>query len=209
MYQKLSYNNEAIIEFFLKRVEESINECKLDCRSMTTRFWGTHPQAVLAKGGSGSYMSAENINQAILRLENKRDKIVDMKIDGTIEEDVYKVKYAEFENKIKELNKKLESLVMINQEKAEIKRRLVEFKRLLERKEKVNEFDENVFKCLIDRVIVGEIDEDGNANPYVLNFIFKSGEKVKCIDENGVKKNEINSSFVSCDTCRNGNNDAE
>lgn len=36
-------------------------------------------------------MSAENINQAILRLENKRDKIVDMKIDGTIEEDVYKV----------------------------------------------------------------------------------------------------------------------
>lgn len=26
-------------------------------------------------------MSAENINQAILRLENKRGKIVDMKID--------------------------------------------------------------------------------------------------------------------------------
>lgn len=51
-----------------------------------------------------------------------------MKIDGTIEEDVYKVKYAEFENKIKELNKKLESLVMINQEKAEIKRRIVKFK---------------------------------------------------------------------------------
>ena len=71
---------------------------------------------------------AENINQAILLLENQRDKIVDMKIDGTIEEDVYKVKYAEFENKIKELNKKLESLVMINQEKAEIKRRIVKFK---------------------------------------------------------------------------------
>ena len=177
MYQKLSYNNEAIIEAFLKRVEESINECKFD-------------------------MSAENINQAILRLENKRDKIVDMKIDGTIEEDVYKVKYAEFENKIKELNQKLESLVMINQEKYEIKRRIVEFKRLLERKEQVTEFDENIFKCLIDRVIVGEIDEEGNANPYVLNFVFKSGEKVKCINENQVKKNEINSSFVSCDTCR-------
>ena len=149
-------------------------------------------------------MSAENINQAILRLENKRDKIVDMKIDGTIEEDVYKVKYAEFENKIKELNKKLEALAMINQEKAEIKRRIVEFKRLLERKEKITEFDENIFKCLIDRVIVGEIDEDGNANPYVLNFVFKSGEKVKCIDENEVKKNEINSSFVRCDTCGDG-----
>lgn len=178
MYQKLSYNNEAIIEVFLKRVEESINECKFD-------------------------MSGENITQAILRLESKRDKIVDMKIDGTIEEDVYKVKYAEFENKIKELNRKLESLVMINQEKDEIKRRIVEFRRLLERKEPVTEFDENIFKCLIDRVIVGEVDEDGNANPYVLNFVFKSGEKVKCIDENGVKKNEINSSFVSSDTRRN------
>ena len=109
---------------------------------------------------------------------------------------------AEFENKIKELNQKLESLVMISQEKAEIKRRIVEFKRLLERKEPVTEFDENIFKCLIDRVIVGEVAEDGNANPYVLNFVFKSGEKVKCIDENEVKKNEINSSFVSCDTRR-------
>lgn len=125
-----------------------------------------------------------------MRLENKRDKIVDMKIDGTIEEDVYKVKYTEFENKIRELNKKLESLAMINQEKDEIKRRVIEFKRLLERKESVTEFDENIFKCLIDRVIVGEIDEEGNTNPYVLNFVFKSGEKVKCIDESGVKKTE-------------------
>ena len=66
--------------------------------------------------------------------------------------------------------------IQINQQKAEIKRRIVEFKRLLERKEKVNEFDENIFKCLIDRVIVGEIDEDGNANPYVL-ILFLSLEK--------------------------------
>ncbi len=59
-----------------------------------------------------------------------------MKIDGTIEEDVYKVKYAEFENKIKELNKKLESLVMINQEKAEIKRRIVSLSDYLKEKRK-------------------------------------------------------------------------
>ena len=48
-------------------------------------------------------MSAENINQAILRLENKRDNIVNMKIDGTIQEDVYKVKCID-ENVVKKRN---------------------------------------------------------------------------------------------------------
>lgn len=36
----------------------------------------------------------------MLRLENKRDKIISMKIDGTIEGDGDKMKYVEFENKV-------------------------------------------------------------------------------------------------------------
>ncbi len=177
MYQKLSYNSEPIIEMFLKRAEEAITECKFD-------------------------MNAENIKASLWRLEKKRDKIVDMKLDHSISEDVYKAKYTEIENKINELNNKLDELAKLTDEKAEIRRRIAEFKRLLERREPTKEFDESIFKCLIDRVIVGEIDEEGNANPYVLNFVFKSGEKIKCIDENAVKKNEIKCSFDGCDTCR-------
>lgn len=44
--------------------------------------------------------NAENIKQVMLRLENKRDKIISMKIDGTIEGDGDKMKYVEFENKV-------------------------------------------------------------------------------------------------------------
>ena len=36
----------------------------------------------------------------MLRLENKRDKIISMKIDGTIEGDGDKMKYVEFDNKV-------------------------------------------------------------------------------------------------------------
>lgn len=59
---------------------------------------------------------------------------------------------------------------------------------MLERREPTKEFDEGIFKCLIDRVLVGEIDENGNANPYVLNFIFKSCEKIKCIGKMQLEK---------------------
>lgn len=43
-------------------------------------------------------------------------------------------------------------------------------------------FDKDVFECLIDRVIIGEIQEDGTINPYTIRFICKNGNKINCRD---------------------------
>ena len=56
-----------------------------------------------------------------------------------------------------------------------IKKRMKEFKAMLERNEVLNEFDRFVFESIVEKVIVGEIDEDDNVDPYKLTFVYKTG----------------------------------
>ena len=39
------------------------------------------------------------------------------------------------------------------------------------------DFDRYVFESIVEKVIVGEIDEDGKVDPYKLTFVYKTGFK--------------------------------
>ncbi|MDD4413932.1 MAG: recombinase family protein, partial [Oscillospiraceae bacterium] len=49
------------------------------------------------------------------------------------------------------------------------------FRKVLEKNEVLTSFDRCVFESIVDKVIVGEIDENGNTNPYKLTFVYKTG----------------------------------
>ena len=40
-----------------------------------------------------------------------------------------------------------------------------------------------MFECLIDKVVIGEIAEDGTINPYTIRFICKNGTEINCKDK--------------------------
>lgn len=48
---------------------------------------------------------------------------------------------------------------------------------LSENKRKVEEFDRGIFESIVEKVIVGGLDEDGNKDPYKITFIYKTGFK--------------------------------
>lgn len=69
---------------------------------------------------------------------------------------------------------------------------LNKFKTLFKDNEIMPEFDKDVFEIMIEKVIIGEKEENGNTNPRVVTFILKSGNKIKCQDDNknlSVKEN--------------------
>ena len=41
----------------------------------------------------------------------------------------------------------------------------------------LEEFDRAVFESIVEKVIVGGYDDDGNADPYKVTFIYKTGFK--------------------------------
>ena len=98
-----------------------------------------------------------------------------------------------------------------------------DFKKALSQNEVLQEFDRGIFESIIEKVIVGGYDEDGNKDPYKITFIYKTGfrnevgnakqrfDKTKSV---GDKAKELCShiadevkdvcSYVSDNTCHDG-----
>ena len=58
-----------------------------------------------------------------------------------------------------------------------MKKRIAEFRKTLEENEVLDTFDRYVFESIVEKVIVGGYDEDGNKDPSMLTFIYKTGFK--------------------------------
>ena len=58
-----------------------------------------------------------------------------------------------------------------------MQRRLSDFKKALSHNEVLEEFDRGIFESIVEKVIVGGLDEDGNKDPYKITFIYKTGFK--------------------------------
>ena len=53
------------------------------------------------------------------------------------------------------------------------------------------EFDKDVFELMIEKVIIGEKEQNGDINPRVITFILKSGNEIKCEDSTNEKKSVV------------------
>ena len=60
-------------------------------------------------------------------------------------------------------------------QKKDTEKRLMKFKQVLEHNSVLNEFDPSVFESIIEKVIVGGIDKEGNKDPAQLTFVYKTG----------------------------------
>ena len=56
-----------------------------------------------------------------------------------------------------------------------LEERISDFKEALLNDEIITEFDRVVFESIIEKVIVGGFDENGNKDPYKITFIYKTG----------------------------------
>ena len=61
---------------------------------------------------------------------------------------------------------------------------LNKFKTLFKDNEIMPNFDKDVFELMIEKVIIGEKGSKGKANPRVITFILKSGNEIKCEEDN-------------------------
>ena len=61
------------------------------------------------------------------------------------------------------------------EDEVSLKRRVEDFKKALSQNEVLQEFDRGIFESIIEKVIVGGYDEDGNKDPYKITFIYKTG----------------------------------
>ena len=58
-----------------------------------------------------------------------------------------------------------------------MQRRLADFRKALSKNQILEEFDRGIFESIIEKVIVGGYDENGEKDPYKIIFIYKTGFK--------------------------------
>ena len=119
-----------------------------------------------------------------IKLNDRLSSLVDMKLDKIIDIDTYVKKEKELLSKIDEVSEKLNTYKseIINKDK-QIKR-LNKIEEVINTTPRLEEFNKNCFKNLIDKIIVGEIDENGNINPNVIKFILKTGKNYDFLIDN-------------------------
>src|SRR5690606_34224954 len=107
-------------------------------------------------------------------IEQKRNRLIDMRLEEVIDKSTYEKKYGEIESVLEGLLGEKEQLEKSSNEEIDLEKRIEHFRKVLEKNEVLTEFDRCVFESIVEKVIIGEVDDDGNTNPYKLTFIYKT-----------------------------------
>lgn len=169
-YKIITSDNKEILDEFLKRIEKNLSSDQFEKKLI-------------------------KIDRQIQDIISKQKKLLNLRIDDEIDPEMYNEKLSELkEEEQKLLEQRSECQKQINGEK-EIKDRLKTFKNVLENNEIMDKFDRYVFESIVEKVIVGETDNDGDKDPYKLTFVYKTGYHNKI---NPKLKNEKNKTNKVC-----------
>lgn len=121
----------------------------------------------------------EKIREQIVNLKNRESNLVDMKIEGIIDSNLYVQKSEELKNKILLLEEKLDEYKNVMKNEIDMKKRIEEFKSIFKKKNILTEFDEVVFNSITERIIIGEKDSNDVLDPNVIKFVFRNGKEIR------------------------------
>lgn len=149
-YRMLCADNKDVLEEFIHRVEKSLTENSLEDK-------------------------IQKLHKSADQIQVKRKKLLDNYLEGVIAKDIYEETDVGFEKKLTEINANLQMLENQLVDENTLQRRIKDFKKALSHNEVLEEFDRGIFESIIEKVIVGGYDENGNKDPYKITFIYKTG----------------------------------
>lgn len=165
-YELLCKNNKEVMNKFINRIDSFLKE--------------NNTKNILQK--------LETKKQGI---ESKINSLINLMIDGTIDKEIFSKKKIELNKKIKKIEKEQELLKCQLKDENTFDCGVEKIRKIFNEQSKIlTAFDKDIFEALIYKVVVGEIDENGDKNPYVIKFIVKSGlENIKDTIESKIVEN--------------------
>ena len=100
-----------------------------------------------------------------------------MRLEDTIDKETYDRKYLDLSSQIEQLLKECESLQDAAETETTMRKRVAMFRQTLDQNEVLDTFDRHIFESIVEKVIVGGYDSDGNKDPYMIVFVYKTGFK--------------------------------
>ena len=194
---KEKYLQEAFVQAF--------NRINKDNRDMIEEFLTNIEEAL---DTNAHKKDLEKIKKEISSIEKKAKNLVDLRINGTIDIDDYEDKYQELSEKLTELKEeKMNVEITLDNEKS-MEKRIKAFRKVFNTKAPLERFDREIFESLVEKVILGDIDEDGNKNPYVVIFVLKTGIKLDGNCKGNKKSDEESTNEKTCSLSSDDSNNS-
>ena len=182
-------------EYLMEAFVQAFNRINKDNREMIEEFLTNVEEALDLFSHK---KELEELKKDILALENKSKKLVDLRINGTIDKETYEEKYEELSVKLKELkDEKINTEVRIENEKS-MEKRIKTFRKVFDIQAPLDSFDRDIFESLVEKVILGDTDENEINDPYVVTFILKTGLKLDGNCKDNIKSDEGTSAENPC-----------
>ena len=141
----------------------------------------------------------KSIEKKINSVKERMSKLIDLNINQLLDEDVFIKKNQELNEELQQLQDQEDEIKNNKKYIQKEEKRLKEIEKELEKSSTIRNFDDEVFKKIISKVIIGDYDEDNNFDPNVVKFVLN------------LKKNGSNDSkkFLSLEVEQRNNKSAK
>lgn len=126
-------------------------------------------------------------NDVLKRIEKEKDKLkdmsyklnnlLDMHLEGKIDFETFEKKRNSLQQQIEEKKTEIGALEDIGNTKLDLESRVAFMREKLVQNDTIKEFDRQVFESIVDYVVVGGYNEEGNADPSMITFVYRTGFK--------------------------------
>ncbi len=149
-YSMLVGRDRDLVNSFVKRVEDNTSLNKVEGK-------------------------VKELNKKLENVASKKRTLLDLMLEGELEKNLMEGKMLKLTQDEQGLKKELEKDDVELKHAKELSMQVDEIRKVLNNDIKLIKFDRLIFERLIEKVIVGRIDENGKIDPYHLTFIYKTG----------------------------------
>ena len=160
MFQLLADNFEDVLDNVLYNIEEALQKDE-------------------------SKEKLARVQRKLYKLEEQRKKLTDIFIDDKITKEAYDEKYNELSFKIDRAKKEKNVISDNSLIQKSIKERMEEIRLNLKDANVLDAFDRIVFESIVEKIIIGDISEDGEIDPYKLTFVLRGMNNESIADVKG------------------------
>ena len=100
-----------------------------------------------------------------------------MHLEEKIDYDTYDKKKSDLQKRIDDLKSVIADLQDVRNTKLSLEDRIAFMREKLENTDIIKEFDRQVFESIVNYIVVGGYNEEGNADPSMITFVYRTGFK--------------------------------
>jgi len=167
----INYKEEELKEIFVN----VFNELFKDIDKYIKTFQKKIDEVISDKKSDNSKSIIQN---QITILNKKSSDLIDLRLDNSITKEMFDMKQKEIASKIMELENEFDSLKDIAETRKIKMNQINKINEVLNTYKKIDTFDDEIFKTLVDKIIIGEVSCNETENLFKIKFILKTGEMI-------------------------------